>query len=282
MARGITQLQVDVAADALLQRGERPTIEKVRAELGTGSPNTLTRLLEAWWAGLSERLAAQARANVPGLPESVQRAIMTLWSEATLAARIVAQAEIAERESQAIARCDEAQRTMDALAASELTYRREIAQLVRDRESADAQRDAENRRSSEQQGANTQMAASVAALQTTLADVRSEAEIEISRGRLDLDRANAAEQRWLLEVDRSREETKVAQRAAKAIAADLDRERARYTQGLERLQAERRDLQHELARHRRALKIAERAANVASRKKVSVKLATKRSSEKKI
>ena len=64
MARGITQSQVDIAADALLQRGERPTIEKVRSELGTGSPNTLTRLLEVWWAGLSERLAAQARAYI--------------------------------------------------------------------------------------------------------------------------------------------------------------------------------------------------------------------------
>jgi len=282
MARGITQSQVDIAADALLQRGERPTIEKVRAELGTGSPNTLIRLLEVWWAGLSERLAAQARANVPGLPESVQRAIMTLWSEATLSARTVAQTEIAGRESQAIARCDEAQRAIDAAASSELTYQREIAQLVRDRESAEAQRDAEHGRASEQQAANTQMAASVAALQTTLAEVRREAEIELSRLRLDLDRANAAEQRWLLEVDRSREETKVAQRAAKLIAADLDRERARYTQGLERLQAERRNLQQELAKQRRDLKIAERAAIVASRNKVTVKPATRRASEKKI
>lgn len=282
MARGITQSQVDIAADALLQRGERPTIEKVRSELGTGSPNTLTRLLEAWWAGLSERLAAQARANVPGLPESVQRAVMTLWSEAMIAARSIAQTELAERESEAIALRNEAQRAMDATAASELASQREKAQLVRDRESAEAQRDAEHRRASEQQGANTQMAASVAALQTTLAEVRREAEIELSRLRLDLDRANAAEQRWLLEVDRSREETKVAQRAAKVIAADLDRERARYTQGLERLQAERRDLQQELAKQRRALKIAERAAVVASRKKVTVKPAKKRASDKKI
>ncbi len=282
MARGITQSQVDIAADALLQRGERPTIEKVRAELGTGSPNTLTRLLGVWWAGLSERLAAQARANLPGLPESVQRAVMTLWSEATIAARSIAQKELAERESEAIALRNEAQREIDAAAASELTYQREIAQLVRDRELADAQRDAEHRRAGEQQAANTQMAASVAALQTTLADVRREAEIELSRLRLDLDRANAAEQRWLQEVDRSREETKVAQRAAKSLAADLDRERARYTQGLERLQAERRDLQQELAKQRRALKISERAVIVASRKKVTVKPTVKRASEKKI
>ncbi|WP_415208475.1 DNA-binding protein [Rudaea sp.] len=65
MARGVTQDQVTKAADALLARGERPTIEKVRAELGTGSPNTLLRLIEVWWAELAGRLAAQARAQLP-------------------------------------------------------------------------------------------------------------------------------------------------------------------------------------------------------------------------
>lgn len=47
MARGITQDQVNRAADAILGAGENPTVEKVRAELGTGSPNTITRMLDA-------------------------------------------------------------------------------------------------------------------------------------------------------------------------------------------------------------------------------------------
>jgi len=38
-------------------RRPRPTIEKVRAELGMGSPNMLLRLLEVWWAELAGRLA---------------------------------------------------------------------------------------------------------------------------------------------------------------------------------------------------------------------------------
>ena len=38
--------------------GERPTIEKVRARLGSGSPNTITPLLEAWWKRLAGRLDA--------------------------------------------------------------------------------------------------------------------------------------------------------------------------------------------------------------------------------
>jgi len=34
MPRGITQNQVNAAADAILGTGENPTVEKVRAELG--------------------------------------------------------------------------------------------------------------------------------------------------------------------------------------------------------------------------------------------------------
>lgn len=98
MARGITQDQVTRAADALLARGERPTIEKVRAELGTGSPNTLLRLLEVWWAELARRLAAQARAQLPGIPDAVQRAMMTLWSEAVVVTRQEAETRLEERE----------------------------------------------------------------------------------------------------------------------------------------------------------------------------------------
>lgn len=48
MARGVTQEDVNEAIEVLLRKGERPTIERVRATLGTGSPNTLTRLLDVW------------------------------------------------------------------------------------------------------------------------------------------------------------------------------------------------------------------------------------------
>jgi hypothetical protein len=55
MPRGITQDQVN-AADTILGTGENPTVEKVRAELGTGSPNTVTRMLDVWRGHLGERL----------------------------------------------------------------------------------------------------------------------------------------------------------------------------------------------------------------------------------
>jgi hypothetical protein len=61
MARGVTQQQL--GSRWVLQRGDQPTADKVRAELGTGSPSTLIRLLDVWRANLAKRLAAQARAR---------------------------------------------------------------------------------------------------------------------------------------------------------------------------------------------------------------------------
>lgn len=56
MARGITESDVHTAADELIANGDRPTVERIRAHLGTGSPNTVTRWLETWWKNLGIRL----------------------------------------------------------------------------------------------------------------------------------------------------------------------------------------------------------------------------------
>jgi hypothetical protein len=80
-SRGITAGDVHRAADALLREGERPTIEKVRAKLGTGSPNTINPLLDAWWKTLSARLDA-GPAALHRLPESVAFVAEALWMQA--------------------------------------------------------------------------------------------------------------------------------------------------------------------------------------------------------
>jgi len=81
MARGITQEQVNAAADAILGAGENPTVEKVRAALSTGSPNTVTRMLDIWRSLLGERL--RQLSALPDLPAPVGQAMMTLWQLAT-------------------------------------------------------------------------------------------------------------------------------------------------------------------------------------------------------
>jgi len=56
-------------------------VEKVRAELGTGSPNTVTRMLDAWRNQLGERL--RQLSALPELPTPVGQAMMGLWQLAT-------------------------------------------------------------------------------------------------------------------------------------------------------------------------------------------------------
>ncbi len=119
MARGITQDQVNAAADALLAAGERPTVERVRAHLGTGSPNTVTRLLDGWWQALGGRLEAQAQQlALPDAPEAVQALAAQLWSAALEAGRAHADAALAQDRAAAIAAVREAAADCDAATAA--------------------------------------------------------------------------------------------------------------------------------------------------------------------
>ncbi len=86
MPRGITQEQVNTTADAILQAGERATVERVRERLGTGSPNTITRMLDTWRLDLAERLRAVNA--TPALPDDVGEAMTQLWQLAVEQARM--------------------------------------------------------------------------------------------------------------------------------------------------------------------------------------------------
>lgn len=98
MARtGVTQEQVNATADALLRAGERPTIERVRTELGTGSPNTLIRMLDVYWNELGTRLAhVDSKLALPDAPADVAAAASKLWELALAAAQAHAQTHLAE------------------------------------------------------------------------------------------------------------------------------------------------------------------------------------------
>jgi hypothetical protein len=88
---GLEQADVDRAADALLRKGLRPSVEKVRAQVG-GSPNTIAPLLDRWWARLAGRLEAGSDA-VARIPGSVAHAAEALFIRALDAARERAEQE---------------------------------------------------------------------------------------------------------------------------------------------------------------------------------------------
>jgi len=91
--RGVRQADVSHAADALLRQGERPTIDKVREKIGSGSPNTINPLLDVWWKNLSARLDS-GPAGLHRLPESVAHVAEALWMQALDEGRRRAQLEL--------------------------------------------------------------------------------------------------------------------------------------------------------------------------------------------
>jgi len=94
MATGVPETDVFAAADAVLARGERPTVERVRVELGRGSPARVGQLLEQWWEQLALRL--KGHALLPELPGEVAQGFAELWRLALVHAETIARAALAE------------------------------------------------------------------------------------------------------------------------------------------------------------------------------------------
>lgn len=95
MAVGVPENEVFAAADAVLARGERPTVERVRLELGRGSPARVGGLLDQWWASLAERLSCETR--LPTLPAGVSQAFVAVWQQAIHLAQAVAEQGLSEQ-----------------------------------------------------------------------------------------------------------------------------------------------------------------------------------------
>lgn len=268
MARGVTQDLVTKAADALLARGERPTIEKVRAELGTGSPNTLLRLLEVWWSELAGRLAAQARAELPDIPDAVQRAMMTLWSEAVVATRQDTETRYSEREQGLQARETTLQAQLEQVAAQETAQQQALLLVRHECEAAKADLVNERRRSDDLQRSLATALGSLTEAQTTVAALRLTADEAQKAFRADRERAEATEQRWLREVDRAREEAKFAQQDARAANTKSAGETKRRIKLEEDLAQQKRIMKQRVAELERQVKSQKKSRNSSKRKVV--------------
>ncbi|WP_203323064.1 DNA-binding protein [Pseudoxanthomonas beigongshangi] len=140
MARGITETDVHAAADDLVAAGERPTVERIRAHLGTGSPNTVTRWLETWWKTLGGRLQAQrARLAVPDAPEAVAGLAGEWWTLALQHARNEALEALADERSALHAEHRAFQREREDLAAEIASLRKQADAAIHAEQVASAQ-----------------------------------------------------------------------------------------------------------------------------------------------
>jgi chromosome segregation ATPase len=232
MARGITQEQVNGAIEQLLLSGERPTIERVRAALGTGSPNTLTRMLDVWWQGLGGRLTAQHRsAAVPEAPAAVIEAASALWEAALTAGQAHAEAAVAPERA---ALADVLSKAEAAMASDRAARASLEVQLAKAKGEAEAHYGAlvmSDQRNSDLQRQVASQQAEIQALSlrldATLArhhSVVQQAETERAAAATEREALQAhlrqAEDRAYAEVDRLRQELKAAKAQLAAQARD--------------------------------------------------------------
>ncbi|WP_421955262.1 DNA-binding protein [Polaromonas sp.] len=237
--RGVQQEEVWAAADALIAAGERPTIERVRLKIGRGSPNTVSPMLEAWFATLAPRLgvATSGQPAESGAPHVLRQALDAVWTSAVAAARETADAALATERNR-LTQLDQ-----------ELDFQR---QRLLERESMLAQRGAtfehalEMLRSQlrdqsaqlEKAGSDFEQARNSLAtlVQERHADRRQfdERLHRLTEERQGIEqRASANERRLLKEVDRARQEAKQSAQ----LLDDTDQKHASQKQELERINA---------------------------------------------
>lgn len=248
-AKGITQEDVWNAADKLLMEGARPTIERIREEIGSGSPNTVTPLLNAWFKRLHERIKDPMAFKAPGppppvMPDAIHRASTMMWEAATTEARQDfderLQARLVEGMEAALANV-EAERARAAQAESAafeaVAHSRRLEQdLASLTESFDAERiarDALKSRLDIAEGRIEELSAQVARGANQLTTERAEAQrlVKAAEARVDLaeERSSAAQRRAGLEIEAARAQRIDADKKAEAAVrrAEIAEERLR-------------------------------------------------------
>jgi hypothetical protein len=86
--REALRLRVAEAARALSDRGIAPTVARVRAALGGGSPNDIAPALKHWKESFAPAPTSGARTETPAIPVQISDLAQELWQRATVAAAV--------------------------------------------------------------------------------------------------------------------------------------------------------------------------------------------------
>lgn len=236
MAVGVPEIDVFAAADAVLARGERPTVERVRQELGRGSPARVGGLLDQWWEQLAGRLRGETR--LPGLPADVAQAFVAIWQQATVLAQGLAEQSLASQRQILEEERAHAAGIEDAARQDVAQYRHQAAAALAEQQSAErrladlerllnqGQRQIEDL-TLQRDGLKDERDAGRARIQ--------ELERQLLTNRYEAEQARSAhevyvrgvEERAHREVDRAREESKATQLLVKQLGKQTDQMRER-------------------------------------------------------
>jgi chromosome segregation ATPase len=244
MPKGITQEQVNGAADGLVAAGEKPTVEKIREALGTGSPNTVIRMLEVWRGTLAQRL--QDAMTLPDMAPEVGQAFVEVWRLAVTHAATLAQEALTEDQNALFA------------AQTSLTQERKLWEIalaeaqanVADCTAKLAQADAQLR---ERQALVDQLESQ----RIDLLQQRDRLHEQMERQRFDLNTLRAesiaTKEHMRVMEDRAHQEIDHARQEVKALLLRLEQERREHARAI----AERTSQEREL---RAAIRTAEQSA----------------------
>ena len=264
--RGVQQVDVSGAADALIAEGLRPTIERVRQKMGRGSPNTVSPMLDAWFASLGARLTGHQSAPVgDAIPHLVQDGMKKLWDVALTSGREEASLQIVEIQAYL-----EGERT--AIAAKAADFSQQEQRMAERMQASMEALEALKMQMEDLRGQHAEVRKSLKAREADITEQRAKldameqagvaqrrkaaddaAQQARERERAD-ERAASTERRLLQEVDRARQETKLlrvdAQELEKRHAAQqsqweqhLQDKNLALSQALEQSAQKSRDLQ---------------------------------------
>jgi DNA repair exonuclease SbcCD ATPase subunit len=224
--RGVQQDEVWAAADALIGEGLRPTIERVRQKLGRGSPNTVSPMLEAWFGTLGKRLGVTELQNdLKGVPPIVSQSISKIWEVALHEAHIEAGQNVAKvNEVLALERAELDEREAKLAQRDMVLNERELASNEA-LELANRQFSELSTRYTELQNQLQQRENEILELRTEFSILQSSKHSDIhkheetvkllNRERQQVEERNDLNNRRLLQdLDRSRQELKIAKKEA--------------------------------------------------------------------
>lgn len=243
--RGVQREDVWAAADAVLLAGEKPTIERVRQHLGSGSPNTVGPLLEQWFKHLGRRIQDPGAFVAPaGVPDPVLQAARQFWETALAQTRGDFEERLREGLADAVANVESEKERAEIAGAAAFEASAKASKLQGELvEQAQVLRQVHEELAAER--ARLQEVRAALALETArLIEERQRAAGQIAELKQQLvaaiDRADAADRRVAMELERERTARAKAERQAEALqkTADAAREAEATSQRQARQQLE--------------------------------------------
>ncbi len=271
-SRGVRQGDVDKAADSILAKGQRPTVERIRQVLGTGSPNTLGPLIDNWYRTLSARVAGmQHAAGAEGrAPTAAINAFNLLWDTALNEARTTVEGELAGQREQLAgerAALREDQRVLEATREALEEAGHATRERIRELEAQVIAGQQQLQRAQQTAAAVGERSAQIQQeLSQAHRELKDQAAAHEEQRQREVERSAANERRLLADVDRARGEARAAQDETKRAHAQRAEQEQAAAAALKQSRQQVADLSQALAAREeelaRAQTVIERAGGL--------------------